>query len=108
MVWHPDGTYLAVKVTRHTKSKKTLYNNIELFRVKDEGIPVEMLDIKDAVMALAWEPRGSKFAMIHAENPSASKVNVSFYDMMKKSEGCLALRHYDHTVLRFQLLPQTQ
>jgi translation initiation factor 3 subunit B len=86
MVWHPDGDYLAVKVTRHTKSKKTLYNNIELFRLRDQGIPVEMLDIKDAVMALAFEPRGSRFAMIHAENPSAAKVNVSFYDMMKKTE----------------------
>ena len=29
MVWQNDGDYLAVKVTRHTKSKKTLYNNIE-------------------------------------------------------------------------------
>jgi translation initiation factor 3 subunit B len=86
MVWHPDGDYLAVKVTRHTKSKKTFYNNIELFRLRDQGIPVEMLDIKDAVMALAFEPRGSRFAIIHAENPSASKVNVSFYDMMKKTE----------------------
>jgi translation initiation factor 3 subunit B len=84
MVWHDDGDYLAVKVTRHTKSKKTLYNNIELFRLNESGIPVEMLDIQDAVMALAWEPRGSRFAMIHAENPSSTKVNVSFYDMMKK------------------------
>jgi translation initiation factor 3 subunit B len=84
MVWHDDGDYMAVKVTRHTKSKKTLYNNIELFRVKEAGVPVEMLDIKDAVMALVWEPRGSRFAMIHAENPSSTKVDVSFYDMMKK------------------------
>jgi len=84
MVWHEDGDYLAVKVTRHTKSKKTLYNNIELFRLNESGIPVEMLDIKDAVMALVWEPRGSRFAMIHAENPSSTKVDVSFYDMMKK------------------------
>ncbi|KAL3926109.1 MAG: hypothetical protein SGARI_005708 [Bacillariaceae sp.] len=84
MVWHDDGDYLAVKVTRHTKSKKTLYNNIEIFRVKETGIPVEMLDVKDAVMALVWEPRGSRFAMIHAENPSSTKVDVSFYDMMKK------------------------
>jgi translation initiation factor 3 subunit B len=83
MVWHDDGDYLAVKVTRHTKSKKTLYNNIELFRLNEPGIPVEMLDIKDAVMALAWEPKGSRFAMIHAENPSSTKVNVSFYDMLK-------------------------
>jgi len=87
MVWQNDGEYLAVKVTRHTKSKKTLYNNIELFRLNETGIPVEMLDMKDAVMSLTWEPRGSRFAMIHAENPSSTKVNVSFYDMMKKNEA---------------------
>ena len=63
-----------------------MYNNIELFRLNESGVPVEMLDMKDAVMALAWEPRGSRFAMIHAENPSASKVNVTFYDMMKQPE----------------------
>eukprot|EP00339_Tiarina_fusa_P013154 CAMPEP_0117026044 /NCGR_PEP_ID=MMETSP0472-20121206/19178_1 /TAXON_ID=693140 ORGANISM="Tiarina fusus, Strain LIS" /NCGR_SAMPLE_ID=MMETSP0472 /ASSEMBLY_ACC=CAM_ASM_000603 /LENGTH=716 /DNA_ID=CAMNT_0004732927 /DNA_START=91 /DNA_END=2241 /DNA_ORIENTATION=- len=86
MVWQNNGDYLAVKVTRHTKSKKTLYNNIELFRLNETGIPVEMLDTKDAVMALAWEPRGSRFAMVHAENPSSTKVSVSFYNMMKKTE----------------------
>lgn len=86
MVWQDEGDFLAVKVTRHTKSKKTLYNNLELFRMKDKGLPVEMLDIKDAVMALAWEPRGSRFAMIHAESPTSSKVSVSFYDMMKTQE----------------------
>lgn len=86
MVWQNDGDYLAVKVTRHTKSKKTLFNNIELFRLRENGIPVEMLDTKDAVMALAFEPRGSRFAMIHAENPSSTKVSVSFYNMMKKTE----------------------
>jgi translation initiation factor 3 subunit B len=37
-------------------------------------------------MAFAWEPRGSRFAMIHAENPSSTKVNVSFYDMNKVTE----------------------
>lgn len=78
--------YLAVKVTRHTKSKKTLYNNIELFRLNETGVPVEMLDTKDAVMALSWEPKGSRFAMVHAENPSSAKVKVSFYDMMKQGE----------------------
>jgi translation initiation factor 3 subunit B len=87
MVFQNDGEYLAVKVTRHTKSKKTLYNNIELFRLNEPGVPVEMLDTKDAVMALSWEPRGSRFAMIHAENPSSTKVNVSFYDMMKTHES---------------------
>jgi len=90
MVWQNEGSYLGVKVTRHTKSKKTLYNNLELFRLDDVGVPVEMLDVKDAVMAFAWEPSGSRFAMIHAENPSSTKVNVSFYDMNKVTEQKIA------------------
>ena len=85
MVWHPDGDFLGVKVTRHTKSKKTLYNNLELFRIHEPGVPVEMMDVQDAIMAFAWEPNhGTKFAMIHAANPSSTKVNVTFYDMQKE------------------------
>lgn len=83
MIWQNEGTYLGVKVTRHTKSKKTLFDNLELFRLEDQGIPVEMLDVKEIVMAFAWEPNGSRFAMIHGDNPNATKVNVSFYDMNK-------------------------
>lgn len=87
MVWQSAGEYLSVKVTRHTKSKKTLYNNMELFRINDPGVPVEMLDVKDAVMAFGWEPDGSRFAMIHAENPDSTKVDVSFYDMTKRVDA---------------------
>lgn len=83
MVWQDEGTYLAVRVTRHTKSKKTLYNNLELFRLEEPSVPVESLDITDFIMALAWEPGGDRFAMVHAENPSSTKVSVSFYDMKK-------------------------
>jgi translation initiation factor 3 subunit B len=86
MVWQSAGEYLGVKVTRHTKSKKTLYNNIELFRLNEPGVPVEMLDVKDAVMALSFEPRGHRFAMIHAENPDSTKVDVTFYSMKKRVE----------------------
>eukprot|EP00542_Grammatophora_oceanica_P022743 CAMPEP_0194027394 /NCGR_PEP_ID=MMETSP0009_2-20130614/1548_1 /TAXON_ID=210454 /ORGANISM="Grammatophora oceanica, Strain CCMP 410" /LENGTH=704 /DNA_ID=CAMNT_0038666445 /DNA_START=41 /DNA_END=2155 /DNA_ORIENTATION=+ len=87
MVWQESGDYLGCKVTRHTKSKKTLYNNIELFRLNEPGVPVEMLDVKDAVMALAFEHKGSRFAMIHAESPSSAKCKVSFYDMRKKVDA---------------------
>jgi len=85
MVWQSDGRFSGAKVTRHTKSKKTLYRNLELFRLEDSGVMVEMLDVKKAVMAFAWEPDGSWFVMIHAGNPSFTKMNVSFYDMNKKA-----------------------
>ncbi|ETW05122.1 hypothetical protein H310_04142 [Aphanomyces invadans] len=76
--WHPSGQFLSVKVTRHSKSKKTVFTNFEIFRTHEALVPVEMLEMKDAVRAFAWEPKGSRFAIIHGEN--ATRLNVSFYD----------------------------
>eukprot|EP00620_Florenciella_sp_RCC1587_P020538 CAMPEP_0182569664 /NCGR_PEP_ID=MMETSP1324-20130603/10225_1 /TAXON_ID=236786 /ORGANISM="Florenciella sp., Strain RCC1587" /LENGTH=688 /DNA_ID=CAMNT_0024783967 /DNA_START=44 /DNA_END=2110 /DNA_ORIENTATION=- len=82
--WQSDGDYLSVKVTRHTKSKKTQYNNFELFRMRDNLIPVEMLDIKDRVQAMAWEPGGDRFAVVHGDGGTPS---VSFYTMKGTPPG---------------------
>ncbi|KAI9905619.1 hypothetical protein PsorP6_014299 [Peronosclerospora sorghi] len=77
--WHPNGSFLCVKVTRHSKSKKTMYTNFELFRVHEQLVPVEMLEIKDSIVAFAWEPRGTRFATVHGEGQQ--RLSVSFYDM---------------------------
>ncbi|TDH72534.1 hypothetical protein CCR75_000792 [Bremia lactucae] len=77
--WHPNGTFLCIKVTRHSKSKKTMYTNFELFRVHEPLVPVEMLEIKDNIVAFAWEPKGTRFATVHGEGQQ--RLNVSFYDM---------------------------
>ncbi len=77
--WHPEGTYLCVKVVRHTKSKKTVFHSFELFRVDAPLVPVEMLEMKDTVHAFAWEPQGHRFAVIHGDG---AKPNVSFYSML--------------------------
>lgn len=34
MLWHPQGTYLAVQVDRFTKTKKSIYTSFELFSLK--------------------------------------------------------------------------
>lgn len=49
-------------------------------------IAIHCRTYQDAVMAFQWEPKGSRFAIIHAENPTSTKVNVTFYDMLKLSE----------------------
>ncbi|KAG6621284.1 Eukaryotic translation initiation factor 3 subunit [Phytophthora cinnamomi] len=77
--WHPNGTFLCVKVTRHSKSKKTMYTNFELFRVHEQLVPVEMLEVKENIVAFAWEPKGTRFATVHGEGQQ--RLNVSFYDM---------------------------
>jgi translation initiation factor 3 subunit B len=77
--WHPNGKYLCVKVVRHSKSKKTFYTNFELFRVTEDLVPVEMMEMKDTVVAFAWEPTGDRFALCHGEGNL--KLDVSFYTM---------------------------
>lgn len=83
--WQSDAAYLCVKVDRHSKSKKSLATSLEIFRVKEKGVPVEVVDsIKDTVINFAWEPKGDRFVIITTAEvvaPSAvpPKTSVSFY-----------------------------
>ncbi|ERN17444.1 hypothetical protein AMTRI_Chr02g258200 [Amborella trichopoda] len=81
MFWQSNGEYLAVKVDRYTKTKKSTYTGFELFRIKERDIPIEVLELEnknDKIIAFAWEPKGHRFAVIHGENP---RPDVSFYSM---------------------------
>ncbi|KAK1071198.1 Translation initiation factor 3 subunit b [Friedmanniomyces endolithicus] len=83
--WQSDAAFVCVKVDRHSKSKKSLATNLEIFRVREKGVPVEVIDsIKDTVINFAWEPHGDRFVLITAgEVPAGSavppKTAVSFY-----------------------------
>ena len=91
--WQSQATYVCVKVDRHSKSKKSLATNLEIFRVREKGVPVEVVDsIKDTVINFAWEPRGDRFVLITAAEaplvPTAvpPKTSVSFF-CPEKSKG---------------------
>lgn len=79
--WHPQGDYLAVKVDRFTKTKKSTYTGFELFSIRERDIPMEVLELpnkSEKIIAFAWEPRGHRFAVVHGEG---ARPNVSFYSM---------------------------
>ena len=46
--------------------------------IQFEKFQVDSVEIKENVCAFAWEPVGSKFAIIHGESQS---MNVSFYSV---------------------------
>lgn len=81
MHWHPSGDFLGVKVDRMSKSKKTFFTNFELFRMREKEIPIELIELKDSIVAFAWEPKGTKFAIIHGDS---ARPDVSFYNMEEK------------------------
>lgn len=83
--WQSQAAYVCVKVDRHSKSKKSLATNLEIFRVREKGVPVEVVDsIKDTVINFAWEPKGDRFVLITTTEVVAAtavppKTAVSFF-----------------------------
>ncbi|KAJ4344437.1 Translation initiation factor 3 subunit b [Didymosphaeria variabile] len=91
--WQSEAAYVCVKVDRHSKSKKSMATNLEIFRVKEKGVPVEVVDsLKDTVINFAWEPKGNRFVLITAgEIPAGAavppKTAVSFFAPEKLKGG---------------------
>lgn len=81
MYWQSNGEYLAVKVEKYTKTKKSTYTGFVFFRIKEKDIPIEDLELEnknDKIIAFAWEPKGHRFAIIHGDNP---RPDISIYSM---------------------------
>ncbi|ODV83162.1 hypothetical protein CANARDRAFT_30255 [[Candida] arabinofermentans NRRL YB-2248] len=86
MFWQDEGKYLACKVDRHTKSKKTQFTNLEIIQLNEKDLPVEKLELKEVVNNFQWEPKGYRFVTIsHLDianpNPSAPDSILTFYDI---------------------------
>ncbi|KZT70337.1 translation initiation factor eIF-3b [Daedalea quercina L-15889] len=89
--WQNQGDFLCVKVDRHTKTKKSIFCNLEIFRVREKDFPVEVVELKDAVTDFSWEPRGERFALISSSDPNLAnpapgitvKTDVSFYQLVR-------------------------
>jgi translation initiation factor 3 subunit B len=83
--WQSESAFVCVKVDRHSKSKKSMATNLEIFRVREKGVPVEVVDsIQGTVINFAWEPKGDRFVLITAGEVTAGsavppKTAVSFF-----------------------------
>jgi len=119
LFWQNQGDFLCVKVDRHTKTKKSIFCNLEIFRVREKDYPVEVVELKgkgllligshcphteyqnivDTVLDFSWEPKGDRFAIVSSNDPNLGnpgpgitiKTDVSFYQL-------------DHTKNEFRIL----
>lgn len=46
--------------------------------MRSKNIPVEVLEIKDTIIAFAWEPVGHRFAVIHSSTPGNQRPGFFF------------------------------
>jgi len=85
LTWQNEGEYLCAKVT-HKKRQSKKKVSLELFRIKEAGIALEMVELDPTpVRDFAWEPAGHRFAIIHGED--AHRFTVSFYSMLQPTTG---------------------
>lgn len=87
--WQKQSEYLCVKVDRHTKSKKTIFTNLEICKMTEREIPVEKVEMKDRVLKFGWEPTGDRFITISKtetadDNPAVPKNVITFFAPEKK------------------------
>ena len=81
MAWQDQGKYLAVRVDRPVKGKKsTLTSSFEIFHVKEKEVPVDTVEVKEAVTRFQWEPKGNRLCALHGE---PNKVSCSLFDVQK-------------------------
>ena len=96
--WHPDGSFLCVLASKALKKKKTKLGiataaekkgsagySLELFRLKDKGVPVEVVETSVRVVDFAWEPNGVRFAMVLGDGPT--RYTVAVYSMVGGALG---------------------
>ncbi|KAH9249830.1 hypothetical protein BASA81_012425 [Batrachochytrium salamandrivorans] len=88
LYWQSNGDFLCAQVTR-TK-KKTVFTSFELFRVRDNGVPNETMNVNETVGSFAFEPQGVRFAIVHTATPDAEvqqKMHTSFYSLGQVRNG---------------------
>ena len=60
----------------HGKKKSYV---IMFFRVKEAGVPVELIELQDPIVNVAWEPIGERISIVHGD---AKNSTINFYSML--------------------------
>merc|ERR1719265_840632 len=64
MHWQSEGDYLCLLVTKLSKTKKKGATNLEIFRIRERNIPVDIVEVQDTVKGFYWETKGNRFAVL--------------------------------------------
>jgi len=68
MHWQSEGDYLCLLVTKLSKTGKKGATNLEIFRIREKNIPVEVVEVKDTVRGFYWETKGDRFAVLTTDD----------------------------------------
>jgi|EP00927_Polykrikos_kofoidii_P049678 translation initiation factor 3 subunit B len=76
MHWQSEGDYLCLLVTKLSKTKKEGATNLDIFRIRDKNIPVDIVQVVDTVRGFYWETKGSRFAVLTSDEGGLTKLLI--------------------------------
>jgi translation initiation factor 3 subunit B len=79
-------------VNKLSKTKKRLSTNLEIFRIREKSIPVDIVTVEDNVRGFFWETKGNRFAILTADE-AGIKPKMFIYQLGR--EKCEALCCFD-------------
>jgi translation initiation factor 3 subunit B len=82
------------KGTKLTLERKGSHGfTLEFFRLRDKAVGVEVLEVKERVLDLTWEPGAfsTRFALVLESPTNASRYTLSFYELGEKGPPTLLL-----------------
>ena len=69
LAWQSEGDFVSVQVNRFTKIKTNLFTSLEVFRVRQKNLPVDVVDFgaeqNELLKGVYWQPGGDKFITHH-------------------------------------------
>eukprot|EP00928_Gymnodinium_smaydae_P003346 TRINITY_DN111_c0_g2_i1.p2 TRINITY_DN111_c0_g2~~TRINITY_DN111_c0_g2_i1.p2 ORF type:complete len:700 (+),score=206.55 TRINITY_DN111_c0_g2_i1:98-2197(+) len=90
MHWQSEGDYLCLLVTKLSKTKKKGVTNLELFRIRERNIPVDIVEVKDTVRGFYWENKGSRFAVLTTDEGGLCP-KLLIYQLGKEKCECISV-----------------
>ena len=91
--WQSKGDFFCAEVLRHTKSKKTTFTNLEIFRMRDTNFPNEIIELKDKLIHFSFAPSGCRLGIIHGKAGDV-RNKVSFYTLDAVVRGAKVSKLY--------------
>jgi len=81
--WQSEGDYFCLLVTKLSKTNKKISVNVELFRMRERGIPVDTVTVTDMVRGFFWENKGNRFAVLTTDE-AGSRPRLLIYALGKE------------------------
>mmetsp|Transcript_67936 Transcript_67936/g.147975 ORF Transcript_67936/g.147975 Transcript_67936/m.147975 type:complete len:709 (-) Transcript_67936:76-2202(-) len=93
MHWQSEGDYLCLLVTKilSKKTNKKGATNLELFRIRERNIPVDIVEVRDTVRGFYWETKGNRFAVLTTDDAGTRPKLLMYALGREKCENVASL-----------------